>query len=440
MKAFQSQYVGGAIALMLIADLLTGCSGTRNSPAIVEGSPVAVTPTPVVGVAVPVQEGNPDPKIQAIVKAYIQGLSNAGIEPDRQGIWIQSGDRLLAEHNGKTILPAASLTKLATSLYALDRWPTDHRFITRVAHTGVLKAGVLTGDLLIQGGGDPLYVWESAILLGNRLNQLGIRKVTGRLVVNGVFTMNFERDKAKAGALLKQGLNATDWDWQAAEQFKGLPKGTLQPAVEIQGPVVVAPIDLNTSTLIVEQQSMSLLMLLKQMNMYSNNIMAEQLADMLGGTAKMAQRMGELANIPATEIQFTTGSGLGRENQLSPRTSCQMLDSLGQILAEKGHGLDEILPIAKQDKGTLEDRKLPTGFIGKTGTLADISNLAGMIPATTTPAKTVRDTNALCVAIQNYSGDLELLMQRQEVVANELKAANLKEAALNSKPIAPGIP
>ncbi len=422
MKASQNQQVGGAIALVLIANLLTGCFGPRDTPAIVPNNPVAVTPTPVIGVAVPVQEGNLDPKVQAIVKAYIQRLSNAGIDPDRQGVWIQSGDRLLAEHNGKLRLPAASLTKLATSLYALDRWPTDYRFVTRVAYNGVLKSGVLTGDLLIKGGGDPLYVWESAIVLGNRLNQLGIRKVTGRLVIDGVFTMNFERDKAKAGAFLKQGLNAADWDWQAAEQFKGLPKGTLQPAVEIQGPVVIAPIDLNTSILIVEQQSMSLLMLLKQMNMYSNNIMAEQLADMLGGTAKMAQRASELANIPVAEIQFTAGSGLGHENQLSPRTSCQILDSLGQLLAEKGHGLNEILPIVNQDKGTLEDRKLPTGFIGKTGTLADISNLAGLIPATTAPAQTVRDPNALCFAIQNYSGDLELLMQQQEVLANGLKA------------------
>jgi serine-type D-Ala-D-Ala carboxypeptidase/endopeptidase (penicillin-binding protein 4) len=441
MKAFQRQYVGGAIALGLIVNLLTGCVGPRDTPAIVGESPAVVTPTPVVGVAVPVQEGNPDPKAQAIVKAYVQGLSNAGIDPARQGVWIQSGDRLLAEHNGKVRLPAASLTKLATSLFALDRWSTDYHFVTRVAHTGVLKSGVLTGDLLIQGGGDPLYVWESAILLGNRLNQLGIRKVTGRLIIDGVFTMNFERDKAKAGAFLKQGLNAANWDWQAAEQFKGLPKGTLQPTVEIQGPVVVAPIDLNAATLIVEQQSMSLLLLLKQMNMYSNNIMAEQLADMLGGTAKMAQRTSELANIPAAEIQFTTGSGLGRENQLSPRTSCQILDSLGQILAQNGHGLNEILPIVKRDKGTLEDRKLPIGFIGKTGTLADISNLAGMIPAATTPAKTVRDSNALCVVIQNYSGDLELLMQRQESLANELKAAGSKTVGVNpSKPIAATTP
>jgi serine-type D-Ala-D-Ala carboxypeptidase/endopeptidase (penicillin-binding protein 4) len=436
MKALQSQYVGGRIARLLIASLLTanvlaGCGGERKTPAIVEGTPVAPTPTPV-GTAVPVQEGNLDPKVQSIVKAYVQRLSNAGIEPDRQGVWIQSGDRLLAEHNGKLRLPAASLTKLAASLMALDRWSPDYQFVTRVAHTGVLKSGVLTGDLLIKGGGDPLYVWESSILLGNRLNQLGIRKVTGKLVIDGIFTMNFERDKAKAGALLKQGLNAKDWDWQAAEQFKGLPKGTLQPNVEIQGPVVVAPIDLNAATLIVEQQSMPLLVLLKQMNMYSNNIMADQLVDILGGTLAMAKRTSELANVPAAEVQFTSGSGLGHGNQLSPRTSCQILDSLGKILTEKGHSLHEVLPIVPQDKGTLEDRKLPVGLIGKTGTLADISNLSGLIPATTAPAQTVRDADVLCFAIQNYSGDLDLLMREQENLTNQLKAAGA-----TGTPIAP---
>lgn len=435
MKASPSQYVGGAIALVLIVNLMTGCIGQRKTPAIADGleapSPTE-TPTPVVGVAVPVQEGQPDAKVQAIVKAYIQRLSNAGIDPSQQGVWVQSGDRLLAQYNGKTRLPAASLTKLATSLFALDRWSPDYRFVTRVAYQGELKAGVLTGDLLIKGGSDPLYVWESAIVLGNRLNQLGIRKVTGRLIIDGIFTMNFERDRAKAGALLKQGLNASDWNWEAAEQFKGLPKGTLQPMVAIQGPVVVAPIDLGSANLIVEQQSQPLLVLLKQMNMYSNNIMAEQLADLLGGAALMAKRTSELANVPAQEVQFINGSGLGHDNQLSPRTSCQILDSLGQLLAQHGHHLYEILPIVPRDKGTLEDRRLPTGLIGKTGTLADISNLSGVIPPTTAPAQTVRDTNALCFAIQNYSGDLELLYQQQEVLTGALKATIAAPKAVGS--------
>jgi len=40
---------------------------------------------------------------------------------------------------------------------------------------------VLQGDLIITGSGDPFLVWEEVIALGNSLNQLGIKRVTGNL-------------------------------------------------------------------------------------------------------------------------------------------------------------------------------------------------------------------------------------------------------------------
>ena len=84
---------------------------------------------------------------------------------ENQGVWIQSGPMLMANHQGTTPLPAASLTKIATSLVALKTWGPDYQFDTLVSVTGPVVNGVLQGDLVITGGGDPMFVWQEGIAL-----------------------------------------------------------------------------------------------------------------------------------------------------------------------------------------------------------------------------------------------------------------------------------
>lgn len=122
---------------------------------------------------------DPDPTAVTTVRQYLTKLASLGIVTADQGIWMQSGPMLLANNYGTVPLPAASLTKIATSLAALKSWGSNHQFETLVSATGPIKNGVLYGDLVIRGGGDPFFVWEEAIALGNSLNQLGIKRVTG---------------------------------------------------------------------------------------------------------------------------------------------------------------------------------------------------------------------------------------------------------------------
>ena len=58
---------------------------------------------------------------QSIVKTYLQDLSNKGIDPTQQGIWVQSDWVEPVSNQGKIPLPAASLTKIATTLAALSK-------------------------------------------------------------------------------------------------------------------------------------------------------------------------------------------------------------------------------------------------------------------------------------------------------------------------------
>ncbi len=371
-----------------------------------------------------VDESNPDPKIQAVVQDYVTRLAGTGVESARQGIWVQSGDRLLAQHKGTIPLPAASLTKLATTLLALEKWDPDYKFITRVGVAGTVQNGVLNGDLVVYGGADPMFVWESAVALGNSLNQLGIREVTGNLIVDGVFVMNFERDRNYAAELLRQGLDSAIWGEEAAAQYSKLPAGTPKPQVKIRGEALVTEgLDKSSAAIVAEHHSFQLQELLKRMNMYSNNIMAELLADLLGGAPAMEKGVVAMTGVGLEEVKFINGSGLGEENLLSPRAACRIMDVMGGQLKPHGLGLKDVLPIVPVDQGTLQDRALPAGLIGKTGTLATVSNLAGVLPVGIEPALSLGQPNSVCFSIQNYGADLNYFYQQQEAVIGALNAA-----------------
>ncbi len=79
------------------------------------------------------------------VQQYVQSLQTLGATSE-QGIWLQSGPVLLANHQGTTPLPAASLTKIATSLAALSTWGANYQFATTLSTTGTIANGVLQRD------------------------------------------------------------------------------------------------------------------------------------------------------------------------------------------------------------------------------------------------------------------------------------------------------
>ncbi|MES2144896.1 MAG: D-alanyl-D-alanine carboxypeptidase, partial [Pseudomonadota bacterium] len=77
-------------------------------------------------------------------------------------------------------MPPASVAKAMTSLYALDRLGGRFRFATRVLATGPIEAGMVQGDLILAGGGDPTLQTDQLGDLVARLAKSGLRGVTGR--------------------------------------------------------------------------------------------------------------------------------------------------------------------------------------------------------------------------------------------------------------------
>ena len=73
----------------------------------------------------------------------------------------------------------------------------------------------------------------------------------------------------------------------------------------------------------------------------------------------------------------------------------------------------DLLSIAKPDlQGTLEDRKIPTSTPVKTGTLFDVSALAGALPT--------RDRGLVWFAIINRGADLDGLRAEQDYLLQQM--------------------
>ncbi|MBR8834137.1 MAG: D-alanyl-D-alanine carboxypeptidase [Stigonema ocellatum SAG 48.90 = DSM 106950] len=360
---------------------------------------------------------DPNPSGATTVQEYLLQLQTLKLvslnQAESQGVWMQSGPMLMANHQGTTPLPAASLTKIATTLVALKNLGPDHQFQTLVSATGPVQNGVLQGDLVITGGGDPLFVWEEAIALGNTLNKMGIKQVKGNLVITGSFALNFQRYPFLAGQLLKQALNYTTWPRPAVYQYSLMPKGTPKPQVIITGQVQVVSQPNPQQTLLIRHYSLPLKQLIKEMNVFSNNDMAEMLAESVGGAKVIQSTAALLARVPESEIQLINGSGLGPENRISPRAVCAMLMAIQREAFTYHLDLADLFLMSGLDhRGTMHGRHIPPATVIKTGTLRDVSALAGVMPT--------RDRGLVWFAIINRGTNLAGLRTGQDQLLQRL--------------------
>jgi D-alanyl-D-alanine carboxypeptidase/D-alanyl-D-alanine-endopeptidase (penicillin-binding protein 4) len=138
------------------------------------------------------------------------------------------------------------------------------------------------------------------------------------------------------------------------------------------------------------------------------------LANLMGGGAGVMQRVRQITQIPAGEIQLRNGSGLGIENRLSPRAITAMLIATQRYLQPRNLTIADIYPVMGRDGGTLKSRVLPPGSTVKTGTLNEVSALAGVMPT--------RDRGLIWFAVINLgAGDLEDFHQQQDRLLQNLQ-------------------
>ncbi|MBW4510612.1 MAG: D-alanyl-D-alanine carboxypeptidase [Scytonematopsis contorta HA4267-MV1] len=399
---------------LVLSALVSGCSPTE--------APQATSTTPISGsenknqaaastvtkpnLPLTVAPENPDPTINNQASRYIKSLGAKQFH----GVWIQSEDKLLANQQGTVPLPAASITKVATSLVTLQTFGPEHRFITQIGTTGEIKDGVLQGDLVFQGDQDPFFVWEEAMAVGNVLNKMGIKQVAGDLVIVDKFYMNYKTNPEIAGKLLKTALNSKTWNAEATTLHRALPPGTPKPQVIISGSVKALDAPPDNIKPLVRHSSFPIAELLKKMNKYSNNYMAEMLANSVGGAKVVAQKAAETVGVPTKEIQLVNGSGLSPQNKISPRAATALFRAIENYLKPYNMTIADVFAVVGEDKGILSPRPLPQLAVVKSGSLNNVSALAGALPT--------KNQGTVWFAIMNSGGNFEAFRKQQEIFLN----------------------
>lgn len=364
----------------------------------------------------------------------------------------------------------ASLTKLLTTYAALDLLGPAWTWSTPVWLDGAVRDGVLEGNLVIKGSGDPKLVPERLWLLLRRVQQLGVREIRGDIVLDrSAFAVpeqnpadfdgealrpynvradalllayrsvliGFTPDAARGVALVSVDpplagvevdrnvpLSATacnDWRAELKADFadparlrlagsfpaacgeKTWPIAYAEPRRydermlaglwrEMGGTLAgsvrdgAAPATPPTFTSV----SPALSEVIREINKFSNNVMAQQLFLTLSlarsgkGTPEASREvlrrwLTERIGRHAEGAVIDNGSGLSRETRLSAQQMGRLLQSAwgSAVMPE----LVASLPVSGTD-GTLIRSKAPPGRAHlKTGSLRDVAGVAGYVLA-----------------------------------------------------------
>src|SRR5690606_2626285 len=120
----------------------------------------------------------PRPVTQALAAAHIPPAAMSAVVVD-----LDTGKSVFATQD-RTPRNAASLMKLVTTFAALELLTPDYRWTTEVYADGALADGVLAGDLIFRGAGDPRLDYESFWMLLRALRARGLREIRGRVIVD----------------------------------------------------------------------------------------------------------------------------------------------------------------------------------------------------------------------------------------------------------------
>lgn len=100
---------------------------------------------------------------------------------------LRTGERLYARNAGTLLVPASAL-KIATATAAAAAVGWDFVFTTTVEAAGTIEAGVLRGDLVLRGTGDPSTLSEGGpdivAALVDVLRQRGVTRIEGRVIAD----------------------------------------------------------------------------------------------------------------------------------------------------------------------------------------------------------------------------------------------------------------
>ncbi|NKC13694.1 MAG: D-alanyl-D-alanine carboxypeptidase/D-alanyl-D-alanine-endopeptidase [Gammaproteobacteria bacterium] len=119
-------------------------------------------------------------------KPIASALSKAKLPPSAVSISVHAigENKPRLQLNATTARNPASAIKLVTTWTALEVLGPTHVWPTEIYLLGKVEGDTLEGDLAIKGYGDPFLVIEQLWLLVGELRRTGLRKITGRLLLD----------------------------------------------------------------------------------------------------------------------------------------------------------------------------------------------------------------------------------------------------------------
>jgi D-alanyl-D-alanine carboxypeptidase/D-alanyl-D-alanine-endopeptidase (penicillin-binding protein 4) len=152
-------------------------------------------PMPPAVEAVPVPEAPPAPPIlpppppdpyAALKSAFDEAAADPALAGAAIGCCvIDSRGEVVLDRGARTALIPASTFKTLTTATALEMLGPDFRFETAVGVTQTPVDGILNGDIVIRGGGDPMLARSDLDQWAAELVKTGLKTVKGRVIGDG---------------------------------------------------------------------------------------------------------------------------------------------------------------------------------------------------------------------------------------------------------------
>jgi len=123
---------------------------------------------------------------QNLPVSFAAALQKAQVPADAVAVLVQEvgSNAPLVNWQSDLLMQPASTMKLVTSYAALNLLGPAYTWKTSVYMTGQLVGDVLTGDLILQGGGDPHMVLENFWTLLRQIRAKGLREIQGNLIID----------------------------------------------------------------------------------------------------------------------------------------------------------------------------------------------------------------------------------------------------------------
>jgi serine-type D-Ala-D-Ala carboxypeptidase/endopeptidase (penicillin-binding protein 4) len=327
------------------------------------------------------------------------------VSPGRTGAIVfdlQTGSTLFA-HNPRLPLRPASNEKLATTYAALSALGPSFRIETDVLGEGQQSGTTWQGNLVLKGYGDPALSFAQVNSLARQVAAAGIRQVTGRILGDESWfdtrrtgpgwkpDFYLHESPALSALVVNRGWTGRYETGRPALMAAQILRRDLRRAgVTVHGGAALGVASAQAASL-ASVQSARLAVLVRHMDVYSDNFYAEMLLKEVGavqgtggsgaaGIAVERQLLSD-AGVPLAGVRMVDGSGLSLIDRWTPLGLATLLRTMWEDSDLRPY-LVPALAIAGET-GTLQHRmrKAPArGLVrAKTGTTNNASSLSGFV-------------------------------------------------------------